>query len=330
MRIGNWEWPHQIGMAPMAGVSDLPFRQLCKSLGAAYTVSEMVTSIPALRNTRKSRWRADHRGEAEPIAVQIVGTEPELLAEAARYNQGIGAQIIDINMGCPAKKVCKKMAGSALLADPVLVEKILLAVVAAVDIPVTLKIRTGLNPDHNNAVEIAQLAESSGIAAITVHGRSRSQKYTGDAEYESIRLVKQTVAIPVLANGDITTPEKAEQVLDYTQADGLLIGRGAHGNPWIFREMSHYLATGKHLDPPDINEFTRVMLVHIRSLHAFYGAINGVRIARKHIGWYLNGYAGVKSAFPDKLLSTQLQQLLRIDGAEEQIEKLQSCLQKAA
>ena len=310
----------------MAGVSDLPFRQLCRHLGAAYTVSEMVTSIAALRNTRKSRWRADHRGETEPIAVQIVGTEPELLAEAARYNMGIGAQIIDINMGCPAKKVCRKMAGSALLADPKLVEKILLAVVAAVDIPVTLKIRTGLNQNHNNAVAIAQLAENCGIAAITVHGRSRAQKYTGQAEYHTIGQVKQAVNIPVLANGDINTPQKAAAVLEYTKADGLLIGRAAHGNPWIFREISHYLATGKYLDPPDGNEFTQVMLKHINSLHKFYGTKNGVRIARKHISWYLNGYAGVKSAFPGEQLSAQLRQLLTVDSAAQQIDSLQACL----
>ncbi len=314
----------------MAGVTDLPFRRLCRQLGAAYTVSEMVTSIAALRNTRKSRWRADHSGESEPVAVQIVGTEPELLADAARYNLSIGAQIIDINMGCPAKKVCKKMAGSALLADPQLVEQILLAVVAAVDIPVTLKIRTGLNQKHNNALAIAQLAEDCGIAAITIHGRSRAQKYSGHAEYHSIRQVKQAVSIPVLANGDINTPEKAEQVLQYTQADGLLIGRAAHGNPWIFREMSHYLATGEHLEPPDINEFTQVMLAHIKAVHEFYGSKNGVRIARKHISWYLHGYAGVKSSYPGEQLSKQLHQLLRLDNADEQITSLHNCLLKVA
>lgn len=328
MKIGPWKWPNLIGLAPMAGVTDRPFRQLCHKLGAAYTVSEMVTSIPELRQTKKSRWRSDHTGESEPIAVQIVGTEPALLADAACYNRDIGAQIIDINMGCPAKKVCKKLAGSALLGNPALVKEILTAVVNAVEIPVTLKIRTGLGPEHNNAIEIAQIAENCGIRALTIHGRSRVQKYKGSAEYETIRRVKQVVSIPVLANGDINSPEKAKLVLEKTGADGLLIGRAAHGNPWIFREINHYLNTGEQLPPPDSEEFSRVMIGHIEALHEFYGPHNGVRIARKHIDWYLHGYAGVKNPLSDDILAANMRKLLTIDDAGLQLNELEQCLRK--
>ncbi|MBE9549153.1 MAG: tRNA dihydrouridine synthase DusB [Proteobacteria bacterium] len=328
MKIGPWKWPNLIGLAPMAGVTDRPFRQLCHKLGAAYTVSEMVTSIPELRQTKKSRWRSDHTGESEPIAVQIVGTEPALLADAACYNRDIGAQIIDINMGCPAKKVCKKLAGSALLGNPALVKEILTAVVNAVEIPVTLKIRTGLGPEHNNAIEIAQIAENCGIRALTIHGRSRVQKYKGSAEYETIRRVKQAVSIPVLANGDINSPEKAKLVLEKTGADGLLIGRAAHGNPWIFREINHYLNTGEQLPPPDSEEFSRVMIGHIEALHEFYDQHNGVRIARKHIDWYLHGYAGVKNPLANEILAVNMRKLLTIDDAGLQLNELEQCLRK--
>ncbi len=330
MHIGNWKWPNLIGLAPMAGVTDRPFRQLCHQLGAAYTVSEMVTSIPELRQTKKSLWRSDHIGEAEPIAVQIVGTEPAMLADAAVYNVEIGAQIIDINMGCPAKKVCKKLAGSALLANPGLVEDILTAVVSAVDIPVTLKIRTGLSPQHNNAIEIAKIAENCGIQALAIHGRSRAQKYQGIAEYETIRQVKRAVSIPILANGDISSPEKAKQVLEHTGADGLLIGRAAHGNPWIFREINHFLDTGEYLAAPNTEEFSQVMLGHIEALHAFYGTNNGVRIARKHIDWYLHGYAGVKNSLSAEVLSANMRKLLTINDAGLQLSELEQCLRKIA
>ncbi|MCF6262277.1 MAG: tRNA dihydrouridine synthase DusB [Xanthomonadales bacterium] len=330
MQIGQWKWSGLAGLAPMAGVTDRPFRQLCNTLGAAYTVSEMVTSNPELRHTKKSRWRSDHRGESEPIAVQIVGTDPEVMADAARYNRDIGAQIVDINMGCPAKKVCKKMAGSALLADPKLVERILTAVVNAVEIPVTLKIRTGLSATHNNAVEIATIAEHCGIQALAIHGRSRAQKYKGYAEYNSIRQVKKAVNIPILANGDINTPEKAKMVLKETGADGLLIGRAAHGNPWVFQQIHHYLATGKHLPPPDSETFSRVMLGHIQALHEFYGPDNGVRIARKHINWYLHGYAGVKNPLSVEILAANMRKLLTIEDASLQLNELQQCLRKIA
>lgn len=330
MQIGPWKWSGIAGLAPMAGVTDRPFRQLCNKLGAAYTVSEMVTSNPELRHTRKSKWRSDHTGESEPIAVQIVGTEPAVMADAARYNRDIGAQIIDINMGCPAKKVCKKMAGSALLADPALVEQILTAVVNAVEIPVTLKIRTGLSETHNNAIEIAKIADNCGIQALAIHGRSRAQKYKGHAEYNSIRLVKQTINIPVLANGDINTPQKAKKVLEETGADGLLIGRAAHGNPWIFQQIHHFLATGKELPPPDSDTFSRVMLGHIQALHEFYGPHNGVRIARKHIDWYLHGYAGVKNSLSEEILTTNMRKLLIIKDASLQLNELEHCLRKFA
>ncbi|OHV13033.1 tRNA dihydrouridine synthase DusB [Kushneria phosphatilytica] len=286
-RIGQHELSGRAILAPMAGVTDRPFRQLCRRLGAALVVSEMVTADKRLWHTPKSRLRLDHRGEQGPRSVQIAGGDAAMLAEAARINADHGADIIDINMGCPAKKVCNKAAGSALMRDEPLVAEILAAVVAAVDIPVTLKIRTGWCENSRNALTIARLAEANGIAALAVHGRTREQRYNGSAEYDTIAEIKSQLSIPVFANGDIDHPERAREVLDYTGADALLIGRGAQGNPWIFREIEHYLRTGHHLAPPDDDERCRVMGTHLDALHEHYGEYMGVRIARKHIGWYL-------------------------------------------
>jgi tRNA-dihydrouridine synthase B len=291
MRIGPYQLDNPLILAPMAGVTDRPFRQLCKELGAGLTVSEMIAANPQLRNTRKSIQRSNHQGEPGIRSVQIAGAEPDMLAQAAQYNVQNGAEIIDINMGCPAKKVCKKAAGSALLQDPQLVEDILNAVVAAVEVPVTLKIRTGWNHDNRNGVQIAQIAEQAGIQALAVHGRTRADKYLGNAEYDTIAAIKQSVSIPVVANGDITSPEKAKFVLDYTGVDGLMIGRGAQGNPWIFREVWHYLQTGEKLAAPGWQEVRQVLLGHITALHEFYGAVMGPRIARKHVSWYLQEQA---------------------------------------
>lgn len=282
--------PHRIEtpviLAPMAGVTDKPFRQLCKRLGAGLAVSEMTISDARFWNTDKSRHRMDHVGEPAPISVQIAGTEPMQLAEAARYNVDHGAQIIDINMGCPAKKVCNAWAGSALMRDEPLVARILEAVVGAVDVPVTLKIRTGWDCDHRNGPVIARIAQESGIAALAVHGRTRDQQYTGSAEYATIAAIKAELRIPVFANGDVDSPAKAEAVLKATGADAVMIGRAAQGRPWIFREVAHYLATGEVLAPPTLAEVRDVLLGHLHALHAFYGEHQGVRIARKHLGWY--------------------------------------------
>ena len=286
MRIGPYLIDPPIGLAPMAGVTDKPFRQLCKKLGAGLAVSEMTTSDPRLWTTRKSLKRMDHAGEPDPVSVQIAGYDPAMLADAARYNADAGAQIIDINMGCPAKKVCNVYAGSALLQDEPLVGRILSAVVAAVDIPVTLKIRTGWNRDNKNGIRIAAIAENSGIAALAVHGRTRADLYEGDAEYDTIAAIKQSVSIPVLANGDIDSPQKAKSVLEYTKCDGLLIGRAAQGRPWIFREMAHYLSTGAILPAPGAREVCEILCGHLEALYDFYGEQQGVRIARKHLGWY--------------------------------------------
>ncbi|WP_414499248.1 MULTISPECIES: tRNA dihydrouridine synthase DusB [unclassified Zymobacter] len=274
-------------LAPMAGVTDRPFRQLCRQLGAGLTVSEMVTSDRTLWHTAKSKLRLDHRGEPEPRIVQIAGGDPEMLADAARGNVEHGAQIIDINMGCPAKKVCNKAAGSALLRDERLVGDILAAVVSAVDVPVTLKIRTGWCENTRNGMRIARLAESLGIQALAVHGRTREQRYTGEAEYDTIAAIRQAVDIPVFANGDIDSPEKAYRVLQHTEADAVMIGRSAQGNPWLFREIVHYLQTGEYLAPPSANERLAVMQMHLSALYQHYGDYMGVRIARKHVGWYL-------------------------------------------
>ncbi|WP_192037211.1 tRNA dihydrouridine synthase DusB [Halomonas sp. YLGW01] len=285
--IGRHRLSNRVILAPMAGVTDRPFRQLCRRLGAGLVVSEMVTADPALWHTRKSRLRLDHAGEPGPRSVQIAGGDATMLAEAARLNADQGAEIIDINMGCPAKKVCNKAAGSALLRDEALVAEILEAVVAAVDIPVTLKIRTGWCADSNNGVRIARLAEEAGIKALAVHGRHREQRYSGHAEYDTIAAIKNSVSLPVFANGDIDSPAKAAAVLDYTGADAVMIGRGAQGNPWIFREIDHYLRHGRALPAPSRDERRRVMHGHLDALHGFYGEHMGVRIARKHLGWYL-------------------------------------------
>ncbi|TFH88112.1 tRNA dihydrouridine synthase DusB [Billgrantia azerbaijanica] len=286
-QIGRHRLANRVILAPMAGVTDRPFRQLCRKLGAGLVVGEMVTADPALWHTRKSRQRLDHRGEPGPRAVQIAGGDAEMLAEAARLNAAQGAEIIDINMGCPAKKVCNKAAGSALLRDEALVAEILAAVVAAVDVPVTLKIRTGWCAASNNGVRIARLAEAAGIQALAVHGRHRQQRYAGEAEYDTIAAIKAAVTIPVFANGDIDSPEKAATVLDYTGADAVMIGRAAQGNPWLFREIDHYLRHGRRLPPPDAAERATVLRDHLTELHRFYGAYMGLRIARKHLGWYL-------------------------------------------
>lgn len=286
--IGPYQLPNPVILAPMAGVTDRPFRQLCRRLGAGWVVGEMVTSDPSLWHTRKSQLRMDHQGEPAPRVVQIAGGDAQMLAEAARLNAELGAQIIDINMGCPAKKVCNKAAGSALLRDEALVAEILDAVVSAVDIPVTLKIRTGWCADSNNGLRIAQLAESAGIQALAVHGRHRQQRYTGEAEYDTIAEIKSRLTIPVIANGDITSPEKAARVLRHTGADAVMIGRGAQGNPWIFQQITHYLTHGEHLPAPELAERRQVLTEHLHALHAFYGDTMGVRIARKHVGWYLD------------------------------------------
>jgi tRNA-dihydrouridine synthase B len=286
MHIGPYLIDPPLVLAPMAGVTDKPFRLLCKSMGAGYAVSEMTTSDARLWKTRKSQLRMDHDGEPAPIGVQIAGAEPRYLADAARYNVDHGAQIIDINMGCPAKKVCNAWAGSALLKDETLVARILDEVVQAVAVPVTLKIRTGWHRDHKNALNIARIAEASGIQALAVHGRTRDMLYTGEAEYQTIAEIKSAVRIPVLANGDIDSPQKAMQVLKATGADALMIGRAAQGRPWIFEEISHYLSTGALNARPDPKRVCEVLMTHLRALHAFYGEDMGVRIARKHLGWY--------------------------------------------
>ncbi|MGG5874174.1 tRNA dihydrouridine synthase DusB [Pseudomonas peli] len=294
LRIGPYTLPNSLILAPMAGVTDQPFRQLCKRMGAGLVVSEMVTSDVRLWNTRKSSLRMMHSGDPEPRSVQIAGGDPEMLAEAARRNVEMGAQIIDINMGCPAKKVCNKAAGSALLKDEVLVREILQAVVAAVDVPVTLKIRTGWDRENKNGIAVAQIAEDAGIVALAVHGRTRADLYMGEAEYDTIAAIKQAVSIPVLANGDIDSPQKAKAVLAATGADGLLIGRAAQGRPWIFREIEHYLRTGEQLPAPSLLEVERILLEHLAALHAFYGDVMGVRIARKHVSWYLATLPGAR------------------------------------
>ncbi|QEP45102.1 tRNA dihydrouridine synthase DusB [Ectothiorhodospiraceae bacterium BW-2] len=290
MKIGSYSLSNQLLLAPMAGVTDRPFRQLCRRLGAGMAVSEMVSSNSLLWGSDKTLRRADHRGEEDPRSVQIMGADPAMMAEAARYNGDNGAQIIDINMGCPAKKVCQVAAGSALLRDERLVESILTAVVKAVpELPVTLKIRTGWDRESRNAVTIGKMAEQCGIQALAIHGRTRADGYRGEAEYETIAKVKAAVAMPIIANGDITTPERARQVLDYTAADAIMVGRAAQGRPWIFREIDHYLRTGERLPEPDLNEIESLLTDHLRNLYAFYGDYTGVRMARKHISWYTKG-----------------------------------------
>jgi len=286
MHIGPYSIDPPLMLAPMAGVTDKPFRLLCKRLGAGYAVSEMTSSDPRLWRTKKSLHRMDHTGEPAPIGVQIAGANPRALAEAAKHGVEHGAQIVDINMGCPAKKVCNAWAGSALLQDEALVARILTAVVAAVEVPVTLKIRTGWNRDNKNGLEIARIAEDAGIQALAVHGRTRDMLYTGEAEYETIATIKQALRIPVIANGDVDSPHKAREVLNRTGADALMIGRAAQGRPWIFREIAHFLETGAPAPSLSLGEVRRILLGHIRDLHEFYGEDAGVRIARKHLGWY--------------------------------------------
>ncbi len=287
MQIGSYQLRNNIFVAPMAGVTDRPFRQLCKDLGAGYAVSEMAASNPKLWETEKSSRRTNHEGEMEPKAVQIAGADPQMLADCAKFNVDKGAQIIDINMGCPVKKVCNAWCGSALLQDERLVAEILDAVVAAVDVPVTLKFRTGWDRENKNALRIARIAESAGIAMLTLHGRTRADGYKGAAEYDTIAAVKAQARIPVVANGDITTPEKAKYVLEVTGADAIMIGRAAQGRPWIFREIEHFLKTGSHLPPPLVSEVRGLLDRHLREHYAFYGEFMGVRTARKHIGWYV-------------------------------------------
>lgn len=292
IKIGPFTTRSNLIVAPMAGVTDRPFRQLCRRLGAGLAVSEMITANALLFGTKVTQRRADHEGESAPKSIQIAGSDPAMMADAARYNVDRGAQIIDINMGCPAKKICNKLAGSALLKDEKLVGRILDAVVNAVDVPVTLKIRTGWDPQNKNATTIAAIAETAGIRALAVHGRTRACKFRGQAEYHTIAAIKQCVGIPVIANGDVDTVEKAKAVLDMTGADGLMIGRAAQGNPWIFREMNAYLGRGEYLPRPSALERRDVIDAHLRDIHAFYGNQLGVRVARKHISWYTKGIPG--------------------------------------
>lgn len=315
LKIGPYQIEHPIILAPMAGVTDRPFRQLCKNLGAGLAVSEMVGANSLLHGSEKTKRRANHEGETRPCSVQIVGANPDMMAQAAHYNEDMGAEIIDINMGCPAKKVCNTLSGSALLRDEPLVSKILEAVVKAVKIPVTLKIRTGWDTDHRNGVRIAKMAQDCGIQALAVHGRTRACMFKGEAEYETIAAIKQAVDIPIIANGDITTPEKAKYVLEQTGADAIMVGRGAQGKPWIFNEILHYLRYNTHLAAPSISTIHDLMINHMKNVYAFYGEAKGVLIARKHISWYSKGQrhgAAFRQAF------NQLTQ------AQEQLEATQA------
>lgn len=310
VQIGPYQLENQLILAPMAGVTDRPFRQLCKEFGAGLTVSEMISCKPELRNSKKTQLRMEHDGEIEPRSIQIAGTDPLMMAEAARFNVDHGAQIIDINMGCPAKKVCSVLAGSALMKNEKLVAEILESVVNAVDIPVTLKTRTGWDEKNRNVLNIAKIAENAGIQALAIHGRTRSDKYNGDAEYDNIANVKSRILIPVIANGDISTPEKAAYVLKHTGADALMIGRAAQGNPWIFQEINYFLEHGKKMAAPSLSLVRDVMLKHLFNLYTFYGEYMGIRIARKHIGWYCknrpNGEAFRR--FFNSLETSELQQ----------------------
>jgi tRNA-dihydrouridine synthase B len=327
-KIGNWAIHNPTILAPMAGVTDLPFRQLCKELGAGLVVSEMVTSDSSLWNTRKSKQRLAHSDD-EPRSIQLAGNDPLVMANAARANVALGAQIIDINMGCPAKKVCKKAAGSALLRDEKLVEQILTSVVQAVDVPVTLKIRTGWDADNRNGVTIAKIAQEAGIQALAVHGRTKACAFKGEAEYNTIANIVAAIDIPVFANGDITTPEKAQRVLKLTGAKAVMIGRAAQGNPWLFREINHFLATGEKLAEPTLSEVEKVLSSHIRALHNFYGELMGVRIARKHVAWYLQTQEKLAHNHPSQITvinsdyhKTFRQTFNKIESAQEQYDVL--------
>ena len=330
MHIGPYVLANNLFVAPMAGVTDRPFRKLCKQLGAGYAVSEMVTSRPDLWSSLKTSRRADHSGEVGPIAVQIAGTDAQMMADAARYNIDRGAQIIDINMGCPAKKVCNKWAGSALMQDEDLALSIIQAVVQAAQphgVPVTLKMRTGWSQAHKNAPMLARAAERAGVQMIIVHGRTREQGYKGQAEYDTIAAIKQALQIPVVANGDIDSPEKAQEVLRCTGADALMIGRAAQGRPWIFREIAHYLATGEHLAQPLVAEVRRLLLAHLQEHYDLYGERTGVRSARKHIAWYVRDLpnAEVFRQHMNTLDDTRAQQAAVadfFDGLAERYERL--------
>lgn len=319
MQIGPYTLPNKLILAPMAGVTDRPFRQLCKRLGAGMAVSEMVTSNSLLYGSKKTQRRANHEGETEPKSVQIAGADPGMMAEAARHNVDNGAQIIDINMGCPAKKICNVMAGSALMQNETLVEKILTSVVKSVDVPVTLKIRTGWDKQQKNALTIAKIAEHVGIQSLAIHGRTRACQYTGDAEYDTIAEVKQKICLPIVANGDITTPEKAKFVLQYTGVDAIMIGRAAQGRPWIFREIQYYLENGEHLAEPSPEEIRDILVGHLNNLYDFYGEFTGVRMARKHISWYSKGHPH-GAAFR--------QAVNRVEGVEQQLEMVNEFFNK--
>jgi len=327
MQIGSYLIDPPVVLAPMAGVTDRPFRQLCKTLGAGLTVSEMISANPRLRDTAKTRRRLDHTGEAAPRGVQIAGFDPAMMADAARFSVDRGAQIIDINMGCPAKKVCNVMAGSALLRDEALVGRILEAVVAAVAVPVTLKIRTGWNPAQRNAVQIARIAQSTGVQALAVHGRTRACGYGGQAEYDTIRAVKAAVALPVMANGDVDSPEKARQVLAYTGADAVMIGRAAQGCPWLLRAVGHFLTTGEHLPEPSPVEISTLLLEHLDHLYEFYGEYAGVRIARKHLSWYCKAHHNSAAfwAAVNRVEDAREQRALTQDYCNRLIEGKQKC-----
>jgi tRNA-dihydrouridine synthase B len=320
MRIGQWTLDNNVFAAPMAGVTDRPFRQLCKRLGAGYAVSEMAASNPQLWHSVKSSRRLNHDGESEPISVQIAGADPDMMAQAAVFNVSKGARIIDINMGCPVKKVCNVASGSALLRHEGLIARILDAVVSVchpLNVPVTLKTRTGWSRDERNALRIAKLAENCGMSALTLHGRTRADLYNGDAEYETIKAVKAEISIPLIANGDIDSPQKARFVLDYTGADAIMIGRAAQGRPWIFREIDHYLKTGQILAAPTWSEVRELLLTHLADHYQFYGERTGVRTARKHIAWYLGNAAGGK---------TLIDQINMIESSAEQYQILQQWL----
>lgn len=322
VKIGQHTTVNNIFLAPMAGITDRPFRVLCKSFGAGYAISEMVASNSLLYGSVKTRRRAEHSGEAGPIAVQLVGSDPRMLADAAKYNVDLGAQIIDFNMGCPAKKICNVMAGSALMQNEALVGRILDALVKAVDIPITLKIRSGWDSAHKNAETIAKIAESAGIQMLTVHGRTRACGYSGEAEYETVTKIKSSLSIPVIANGDITTPEKAAFVLDTTGVDGIMIGRAAEGNPWIFRDIVHYLTTGERLPHPSIQTRFSVLKTHLDAIYELYGDDAGSKVARKHISWYTRSLPD-SAAFRRMVnaLPTKTEQLACIDNYFETILK---------
>lgn len=321
IQIGPYTLSPPVFLAPMAGVSDRPFRQLCRRFGAGLAVSEMISANPRLWSSRKSQLRQNHAGEPAPLTVQLLGADPRAMAEAARFHVDHGAQIIDLNMGCPAKKVCGALAGSALLRDEGLVGRILEAVVAAVTVPVTLKIRTGWDLAHRNGITIARIAEQTGVQALAVHGRTRACGYSGPVDYAAIRAIKQTINIPVIANGDIDSLEKALWVLEFTGADAVMIGRGAQGRPWIFREIAHFLATGERLPPPPLRDVSQWIMEHLHSLYTFYGATTGVRIARKHLIWYSQSWPG-HTAFRI--------QVNRAETCHEQLQRIRDYLQRLA